>query len=88
MRGSIPGRRAGRNIGLAEIAVIGQHDFSPAQLFRQGTRLGQHRLKLLLIVRSLRHIACDDQQAAFGDCVSACNKAPVSGVIGVQTGPH
>ena len=48
---------AGFHIGLAEIAVIGQHGFSLAQFFRQGAGLGQHWLELLLVVGGLNHIA-------------------------------
>ena len=62
-----PGRHAGRHIGLAEIAGVGQHRFGLAKLLRQGVCLGQHRLKLTLVVRGLRHTARDNQQAAFGD---------------------
>ena len=36
-------RYAGIDVGPAEIAVIGQHGFSPAQFFRQGAGFGQHR---------------------------------------------
>ena len=60
-----PGRRAGCHIGLAEITGVSQHNFSLAKLFRQGARLSQHRLKLPFIVGGLRHVAGDDQQAAF-----------------------
>ena len=59
------GSSAGFHIGLAEIAVIGQHGFSLAQFFRQGAGLGQHRFELLLVVGRLRHIAGDHQQTAF-----------------------
>ena len=58
-----PGRCAGRHIGRAEIAGVGQHRFSLAKLSWQGACFGQHRLKLALIVRGLGHAARDDQQA-------------------------
>ena len=58
-----PGGRAGLHVGLAEVAVVGQHGFSLAQFFGQGSDLGQHRLKLLLIVGRLDHIGGHHQQA-------------------------
>ena len=60
-----PGCQTGLYIGLAEIAGIGQQGTGLAQLLGQGACLGQHRLKLLLIVRGLRHVAGNHQEAAF-----------------------
>ena len=59
-----PCRFAGRHIGRAEIAVVAEHRFRPAQFCRQSADLAEHRFELLLVVRGLNDIAGNHQQAA------------------------
>jgi hypothetical protein len=51
-----PGGGAGIHIGLAEIPVVGEQIAKLAPFVGQFGNLIQHRLKLLLVVRRLRHI--------------------------------
>src|SRR3954454_8573259 len=48
-----PGGSAGRHIGRAEVAVVGQQGLRLAQILGQGGELVQHRRKLPLVVGSL-----------------------------------
>ena len=57
------GSRALHYIGLAEIAIVGQQCFGPAELFRQSVDLLQHRRDLLLVVGRLNHCRGDHQKA-------------------------
>ena len=57
------GSRAPHYIGLAEIAIVGQQCFGPAELFRQSVDLLQHRRDLLLVVGRLNHCRGDHQKA-------------------------
>jgi hypothetical protein len=57
------GRRAEFDVGLAEIAGVGEHCFRLAESLGQGLEPLQHRLDLLLVIGGLNHLRGDDEEA-------------------------
>jgi hypothetical protein len=55
------GTIAGRDVGLAEVAGIGQELFRPVDLLGQSLQLLEHRRELLLVVGRLRYLRDQDQ---------------------------
>jgi hypothetical protein len=70
-----PRRRACVHISFAEVSIIRKQGFGFAKFVWQIAKLFQHRLKLLLVIRRLRQVGGQHQQAARRHAAIAASRA-------------